>query len=451
MYKKMKIYNSMTNKKEEFVPITPGKMSMYVCGPTVYNHAHIGNTRPMIVFDILRRVFEYRGYEVTHVSNFTDVDDKIIKAAKAEGITERELTDKYIAAYEKIRTDLNLLFPTYTPRVTDTMQQIIDFIAELEKKGFAYESEGDVYFRVSKIDEYGKLSGIRKEDLLAGASNRVEDKETSKKESPMDFALWKKTDDGIQFDSPWSKGRPGWHTECVVMINDIFENGRIDIHGGGYDLKFPHHENEIAQSIAYHGHDIANYWVHNQMLNINDEKMSKSLGNVKWAKDVIPVLGPNVFKWLMLSTHYRNTLNITDKLEKDCTKEVGKIENVMKQYNLWMQINKLNISKSGDGDVEKFVQALEDDLNTSLAISIMLDKVKVLNQLYRARPQDSEAMIKNYSDLHEMTDLLGLVFDLPVLSDEQINLYNQWNEAKAQKDFATADELRKQLIEQKVL
>ena len=228
----------------------------------------------MIVFDVLRRTFEYLGNKVTFVSNFTDVDDKIIKAAKQEGITEKELTDKYIKAYEDVRRELNLEFPTYAPRVTETMDQIISFIQKLVDKGYAYVVDGDVYFRVSKVKEYGELSGIKIEDLVAGASERVEDKGV--KEETTDFALWKKTDEGIQFDSPWSKGRPGWHTECVVMINDIFENGRIDIHGGGQDLKFPHHENEIAQSRALNGHPIADTWMHNQMININNEKMSKS-------------------------------------------------------------------------------------------------------------------------------------------------------------------------------
>ena len=214
----MRLFNTLTNKKEEFKPIREGEVSIYVCGPTVYNYVHIGNTRPMIVFDVLRRMFEYVGYKVVFVSNFTDVDDKIIKAAKQEGVSEKELTDKYIKAYEDVRNDLNLLFPTYAPRVTNTMDAIISFIDSLVKTGYAYEVDGDVYFKVSKIKEYGQLSGIKIEDLVAGASERVD--ENDKKEESTDFALWKKTDEGIQFDSPWSKGRPGWHTECVVMIND---------------------------------------------------------------------------------------------------------------------------------------------------------------------------------------------------------------------------------------
>lgn len=257
----MRLFNTLTNKKEEFKPIEEGKVSIYICGPTVYNHAHIGNARPMIVFDVLRRTFEYLGNDVTFVSNYTDVDDKIIKAAKAEGITEKELTDKYIKAYEDVRAGLNIEDPTYKPRVTETMPEIIDFIQALIDKGYAYEVDGDVYFRVTKVKEYGMLSGIKVEDLIAGASDRTLSVDDKKKESTTDFALWKKTNEGIQFDTPWSKGRPGWHTECVVMINDIFENGRIDIHGGGQDLKFPHHENEIAQSRALNGHPIADTWI----------------------------------------------------------------------------------------------------------------------------------------------------------------------------------------------
>ena len=375
----MKLFNSLTNQKEEFVPIKKGEVSIYVCGPTVYNYVHIGNTRPMIVFDILRRTFEYLGYKVTFVSNFTDVDDKIIKAAKEEGVSEKELTDKYIKAYEDVRRGLNLLFPTYAPRVTETMQPIIDFIAGLVEQGYAYEVDGDVYFRVTKIHEYGMLSGIKIEDLIAGASERVDDND--KKESSTDFALWKKTDEGIQFDSPWSKGRPGWHTECVVMINDIFENGRIDIHGGGQDLKFPHHENEIAQSMACHHHPIAHIWMHNQMININNQKMSKSLGNVLWAKDLLEQLGCNVYKWLMLSTHYRNPLNFTDEVLNNVKKEVEKVENIIKQVSLYLQIQHIDHKDYYKNIVDQMVEALSDDLNTSLALSQILGHIKELSDV----------------------------------------------------------------------
>ena len=379
----MKIFNTLTNKKEEFKPLREGEVSIYVCGPTVYNYVHIGNTRPMIVFDVLRRTFEYLGYKVTFVSNFTDVDDKIIKAAKAEGITEKELTDKYIAAYEDVRRNLNLLFPTYAPRVTNTMDAIIKFIDNLVKSGYAYEVDGDVYFRVSKIDEYGQLSGIKIEDLVAGASERID--ENDKKEESTDFALWKKTDEGIRFDSPWSKGRPGWHTECVVMINDIFEGGKIDIHGGGQDLKFPHHENEIAQSMACHHHPIAHTWMHNQMINIDNQKMSKSLGNVIWAKDMVAELGCNVVKWFMLSSHYRNPLNLTEEVLNSVKKEVAKVDNVIKSVSLYLQVNHIANENYNKAAVDGMVGALEDDLNTSLALTKILDQVKKLNLAFRQK------------------------------------------------------------------
>lgn len=445
----MKLFNSMTNKKEEFVPIKEDEVSIYVCGPTVYNHAHIGNTRPLIIFDVLRRVLEYRGKKVIFVSNFTDVDDKIIKAAKAEGIDERVLAQRYIDAYNAVRDELNLLRPTYTPRVTETMDQIIAFIYDLVEKGFAYEKDGDVYFRVEKIKEYGHLSGIHIEDLLNGASNRVE--ENDKKESPVDFALWKKTEEGIQFDSPWSKGRPGWHTECVVMINDLFEDGKIDIHGGGQDLKFPHHENEVAQSMACHHHPIANYWVHNQMININNAKMSKSLGNVMWAKDLIPELGVNVYKWVMMSTHYRNPLNYTEELVTNVKKEVDKVSGVIKQISLWMQVNHIDPSHEDDDLLEEMVVALEDDLNTSLALSKVLEAVKRLNQLYRQKEKDSVTIAKLYHTLLKMLDVFGFKFEMKTLSDEDIELYEQWQANKMAKNFDEADKLRGQLIERGIL
>lgn len=445
----MKLFNTLTNKKEDFKPLRKGEVSIYVCGPTVYNYVHIGNTRPMIVFDVLRRTFEYLGYKVTFVSNFTDVDDKIIKAAKEEGITEKELTDKYIKAYEDVRRDLNLLFPTYAPRVTNTMDAIINFIDGLVKDGYAYEVDGDVYFRVSKIKEYGQLSGIKIEDLVAGASDRVD--ENDKKEESTDFALWKKTDEGIQFDSPWSKGRPGWHTECVVMINDIFEDGKIDIHGGGQDLKFPHHENEIAQSMACHHHPIAHTWMHNQMINIDNQKMSKSLGNVIWAKDMIAKLGCNVYKWLMLSSHYRNPLNLTDEVVATVKKEVTKVDNVIKTVSLYLQVNHVAKGEVNKQIVDDMVSALEDDLNTSLALTKILNQVKVLNQLFRQKDKDDQTISEAYQTLLAMVNVIGFVYEPRQLSDDELELYQSWNDAKAKKDFQTADKIRDELIDKGII
>ena len=445
----MKIFNTLTNKKEEFKPLREGEVSIYVCGPTVYNYVHIGNTRPMIVFDVLRRTFEYLGYKVTFVSNFTDVDDKIIKAAKAEGITEKELTDKYIAAYEDVRRNLNLLFPTYAPRVTNTMDAIIKFIDNLVKSGYAYEVDGDVYFRVSKIDEYGQLSGIKIEDLVAGASERID--ENDKKEESTDFALWKKTDEGIRFDSPWSKGRPGWHTECVVMINDIFEGGKIDIHGGGQDLKFPHHENEIAQSMACHHHPIAHTWMHNQMINIDNQKMSKSLGNVIWAKDMVAELGCNVVKWFMLSSHYRNPLNLTEEVLNSAKKEVAKVDNVIKSVALYLQVNHIANENYNKAAVDGMVGALEDDLNTSLALTKILDQVKKLNLAFRQKEKNDKAIAIEYQTLLKMTAVIGFVFEPRKLNAAELEIYQAWLEAKQNKDFETADKLRTQLIEKGII
>lgn len=447
----MRLFNTLTNKKEEFKPIEEGKVSIYICGPTVYNHAHIGNTRPMIVFDVLRRTFEYLGNDVTFVSNYTDVDDKIIKAAKAEGITEKELTDKYIKAYEDVRAGLNIEDPTYKPRVTETMPEIIDFIQALIDKGYAYEVDGDVYFRVTKVKEYGMLSGIKVEDLIAGASDRTLSVDDKKKESTTDYALWKKTDEGIQFDTPWSKGRPGWHTECVVMINKLFKDGKIDIHGGGQDLKFPHHENEIAQSMAYNGHPIANYWMHNQMINIDGEKMSKSLGNVLWAKDLIVKLGCNVFKWLMLSTHYRNPLNLTDDVIAGVRKEVSKVENATKNASLYLQVNHVPAHDYKKETVDAMVNSLEDDLNTSLALTQILDQVKVLNQVMRVREKDNDVIATEYATLVKMGDVLGFLFEGTKLNEDDIALYEEWNAYKKEKNFDEADRVRKELTERGIL
>lgn len=447
----MRLFNTLTNKKEEFKPIEEGKVSIYICGPTVYNHAHLGNTRPMIVFDVLRRTFEYLGNDVTFVSNYTDVDDKIIKAAKAEGITEKELTDKYIKAYEDVRAGLNIEDPTYKPRVTETMPEIINFIQALIDKGYAYEVDGAVYFRVTKVKEYGMLSGIKVEDLIAGASDRTLSVDDKKKESTTDFALWKKTNEGIQFDTPWSKGRPGWHTECVVMINKLFKDGKIDIHGGGQDLKFPHHENEIAQSMAYNGHPIANYWMHNQMINIDGEKMSKSLGNVLWAKDLIVEFGCNVFKWLMLSTHYRNPLNMTDDVIAGVRKEVSKAENATKSASLYLQVNHVPAHDYKKETVDAMVNALEDDLNTSLALTQILDQVKVLNQVMRVREKDNDVIATEYATLVKMGDVLGFLFEGTKLSEEDIALYEEWNAYKKEKNFDEADRVRKELTERGIL
>ena len=318
----VKLYNSLTNQKEVFKPIKENEVTCYVCGPTVYNFVHIGNMRPVVTFDILRRLFIRLGNKVTFISNFTDIDDKIIKQAKEEGVSEKEIAEKYIEAFEQDRENIHSLKPDYQPRVTNTMKDIVDFIDQLVQKGFAYEVNGDVYFRVNKIKDYGTLSNMKIDDLVVGA--RID--ENSLKESPLDFTLWKKTEEGIKFDSPWSMGRPGWHSECVVMINKLVPGGHIDIHGGGFDLKFPHHENEIAQEEALHNHKIANYWMHNGFINVDNVKMSKSLGNVKRAVDLLKEYGGNTVRFVLINSYYRTPVNFSDELLLSAKKEVEKIE-----------------------------------------------------------------------------------------------------------------------------
>lgn len=442
----MRLFNTLTNKKEEFKPIEEGKVSIYICGPTVYNHAHIGNTRPMIVFDVLRRTFEYLGNDVTFVSNYTDVDDKIIKAAKAEGITEKELTDKYIKAYEDVRVGLNIEDPTYKPRVTETMPEIIDFIQALIDKGYAYEVDGDVYFRVTKVKEYGMLSGIKVEDLIAGASDRTLSVDDKKKESTTDFALWKKTDEGIQFDTPWSKGRPGWHTECVVMINKLFKDGKIDIHGGGQDLKFPHHENEIAQSMALYNNAIANYWIHNARIDLSGEKMSKSLGNVVWLKDIVNMYPPQAYRLFVLNNHYRQTINYSEEMMNKMVNEWNKIEkayiSLYRNLDLKGALNKQEVLPIMDD----FLNEMAYDFNTANAVTALYSHIKNINKDLRNASEDVLLLQKDLATFDAMLYVLGLKVDVKPLTEEEKELVNKWNLARKNKDFDTADTLRQEIV-----
>ena len=443
---KINFYNSLTNKVEEFVPQVDGKVSMYVCGPTVYGYPHIGNMRPVVIFDTLRRFLTYVGYDVTYVSNFTDVDDKIIKAAKEKGISEKELSEFFTEVFKQNTKDIGSMIPNITPKVTEYIDAIIAYVDNLVKIGAAYEVDGDVYFRVSKIKDYGSLSGINTEDLIAGA--RVE--ENSKKESPLDFALWKKTDEGIKWDSPWGKGRPGWHTECCVMIDTIFPSHYIDIHGGGYDLKFPHHENEIAQAEATHGNKIAKYWMHNGFINMDGEKMSKSIGNIVSAKDMIEKVGGVVTRLVILNTHYRMPVNFTDDTVKAAAQEVNKMSMAYKQAALALQVNGYNL-QSGKANMDNFINALADDLNTANALSELYNVVKETNQLLRTRPVDYDKLLNNFKTLTDMFYCLGLDIKYVELSDEDKALYKEYNLSKENKDFARSDELRKVLIEKGIM
>ena len=444
----MKLYNSYTLKTEEFVPIEEGKVSMYVCGPTVYNHAHIGNARPIVVFDTLRRTFEALGYKVKFVSNFTDVDDKIINKAIEEGVSENEIAERYIKAYNDVRNSLNIIPLDVTPRVTETMDEIIDFIDQLVKKGNAYVVDGDVYFSVASDPKYGELSHQRLEDLNAGA--RVETNDLKK--DPLDFALWKKTDKGIKWDSPWGEGRPGWHTECVVMIGKEFHSGMIDIHGGGKDLKFPHHENEMAQSECCNGHRLANYWVHNGMLETKGGKMSKSLGNTQWAKDVIAENGANLVRWFLLSGKYRDSLIYDDETFAAAKTELNKIETALKQVDVKSQIAGVTLSDSYDEQKYKeFLDQMADDLNTPNAYMVIFDTLKLLNQALRTRDIDWENVSKEYNAIRKMLEILGVFIDKVELSVEDKEIYAKWNEAKSVKDFETADKYRTILMEKGIL
>ena len=444
----MKLYNSYTLKVDEFKPIKEGEVSMYVCGPTVYNHAHIGNARPIVVFDTLRRVFEARGYKVKFVSNFTDVDDKIINKAIEEGVSEREIADRYIAAYNDVRNSLNIIPIDVTPRVTETMDEIIEFIDKLVKNGNAYQVGGDVYFSVESDPKYGELSHQKLEDLNAGA--RVE--ENDLKKNPQDFALWKQTEKGIKWDSPWGEGRPGWHTECVVMIGKEFNGGMIDIHGGGRDLKFPHHENEVAQSECVNCHHLANYWVHNGMLETKGGKMSKSLGNTEWAKDVIKEHGANLVRWFLLSGKYRDSLIYDDETFNAAKIELNKIETVLKQAEVKSQINNVSLSSEFNKEkYEEFLVQMEDDLNTPNAYMIIFDTVKLLNQSLRTKDINYDEVSKNYNAIIKMLEVLGVFIKKVNLSQEDKETYNKWNEAKVNKDFETADKYRNILIEKGIL
>ncbi len=441
----IKLFNSLSNKIEVFKPIKEGEVSIYCCGPTVYGDAHVGNTRPVVVFDTLRRFLEHVGYKVKLVSNFTDVDDKIINRALEEGVSETVITDRYISAYRDVLAKLNVN-PYYdNPRVTQYMDKIIKYIDELEKKGSAYNKDGDVFFRISSIKDYGELSKMKVDDLVVGA--RIE--ENSKKESPLDFALWKKTVAGIQWDSPWGKGRPGWHTECCVMINSIF-GGRIDIHGGGFDLKFPHHENEIAQAKAHDGNKIANYWMHNGFINFGDEKMSKSLGNVVLAKDALKEYGGNVLRLLILSTHYRAPVQFTKETVESTKNELARIQKAFNQLAVAIQLKGGNLNAK-EGNIDSFLSALADDLNTSNAIAAIFEELKQANIALRSNPQDLAKLETLFANLNAMLDILGIKLTYPLLSKEDVDLYNKYLAYKAEKNFAESDKIRNVLLAKGIL
>ena len=441
----IRFYNSLSGKIEEFKPIKEKEVSIYVCGPTVYNDPHIGNMRPVVFFDTFRKFLEEVGYSVKYVSNYTDVDDKIIKKAIEEKKTEKEITTFYIAGYEKCLEDLNVAKAYENPKVTDYMNSIISYINGLVEKGAAYVNDGEVFFNVAQDEKYGELSKINIEDLISGA--RIE--QNSKKENPLDFLLWKNTDEGIKWESPWCLGRPGWHTECCVMIDTIFK-GMIDIHGGGIDLKFPHHENEIAQAEAMHHNHIANYWLHTAMMDIKGQKMSKSLGNVILAKDAIKEYGADTIRLLLLNCDYRSVLNFSDDTVKDASSIVTKLTSVYKQLNLLLNVNDIDLN-GNSAKVKPFLENLANDINIPNGVTNLLDLIKEANVELRKKDKDLNVLKEDFYAITKISYILGLHFTPSKLSDDDLSIYKEYLLAKENKDFAKSDELRKVLIEKNIL
>jgi len=447
----MKLYNTLTRQKEEFIPLEPGKVKMYSCGPTVYNYFHIGNARPFIIFDTLRRYLEYRGYEVDFVQNFTDVDDKIINRANEEGITPDEVSDKYIKEYFTDADGLGIKRATIHPRVTDNMKEIIDFVKDLEDKGYAYAVDGDVYFDTQKFDEYGKLSKQNLEELEAGARIDINDK----KKHPMDFALWKAKKEGEPgWVSPWGEGRPGWHIECSVMsCRHLGET--IDIHSGGQDLIFPHHENEIAQSEARNGKAFARYWIHNGYININNEKMSKSKGNFFTVRDISKEFDLEVVRFFMLSAHYRNPVNFSDEMLRQSEAGLerlyntkGKLEFIIEKANGELNNSEKNLLEEISSFKERFIEAMDDDINTADAVSVIFELARFINT--NVNESSSLDFAKKCYDMFiELTGVLNIVSKNKneSLDEEVEKLINERVTAKKERNFARADEIREQLLQ----
>ena len=438
------IYNSLTNKIEEFKPINGNKVNMYVCGPTVYNYIHIGNARPVIFYDMLKRYLKFLGYEVNYASNITDVDDKIINKAIQEGKTEKEVAkffeDAYFDAVEKVGSKK----PDMIPHATDYINEMIDFISKLIDAGYAYNVDGDVFFRVGKVSDYGILSNQVQEDLESGARINVNDK----KENPLDFALWKKTDEGIKWPSPFGEGRPGWHTECVVMNHKLF-NDVLDIHGGGMDLKFPHHENEIAQSNAlYHNH-LAKYWIHVGRLDLAGAKMSKSLGNVIYVKDLNDKVDGMILRSLIIFSPYRSIIQYSEELLNQYKKEYEKWQRTYKMCLYELQYRGLLSDKIDEDDISKFKEYMNQDFNVQNVLTLITTIVKEMNTLLRSKDFDKLAVKLN--TFITILDVLGINLFIDKLDDEKCNVYKLWNEARNNKDYEAADKYRNQLVEWNVL
>ena len=453
----MKIYNTLTKKKEEFVPIEDGKVRMYVCGPTVYNYIHIGNARPMIVFDTVRRYFEHKGYEVNYVSNFTDVDDKIIKKAIEEGTDTDTISKRYIAECKKDMAGMNIKPATKHPLATEEIQGMIDMISTLIEKGYAYNSNGTVYFRTRKFEEYGKLSKKNIDELEAGKRIAVEEQ----KEDPMDFVLWKPKKDGEPFwESPWSEGRPGWHIECSVMSKKYLGDS-IDIHAGGEDLIFPHHENEIAQSEAANGVQFAKYWMHNAFLNIDNKKMSKSAGNFFTVRDISEKVDLMVLRFFMLSAHYRNPVNFSEELVDAAKNGLDRITTAVDTLTHMLKKDGRDEKLTDDeaklleeykAITTRFDEAMDDDFNTADAITAIFDMVKFANS--NADENSSVAFLDALKNqIIEYMDILGIKVEKEeeILDADIEKLIEERQNARKEKNFARADEIRDLLAEKGIV
>lgn len=452
----MKMYNTLSRKKEEFIPMVAGEIKMYVCGPTVYNYFHIGNARPFVVFDTVRRFFEYIGYRVTFVQNFTDIDDKIIMKAKQEGISPTEVSEKYIEEYFRDAQALGVNKADVHPKVTENVKEIIDYVEALIEKGFAYEVSGDVYYDTSKFDDYGKLSRQSIEDLEVGA--RVEANEIKK--HPVDFALWKSQKTGEQgWDSPWGKGRPGWHIECSVMSTKYLGE-TIDIHAGGQDLIFPHHENEIAQSEACSGKVFARYWLHNGYITINNEKMSKSKGNFFTVRDILKEFSGEVTRFFLLSAHYRNPINFSRELMEQSKSGLDRLLNAKNNLEHLLENNEnQNITPEEQMNFdsflkfkEKFIESMNDDFNTADALAAIFELVKEINQKINGY-SSKELVSKSLDLLMELANVLGILSESITkdLDSDIEKLVEERQRARKEKNFGLADRIRDELKEKGII
>ncbi|MFQ9064475.1 MAG: cysteine--tRNA ligase [Eubacterium sp.] len=445
----MKIFNTMSRRKEEFIPIDPNEVKIYACGPTVYNFIHIGNARPLCVFDVLRRYLEYRGYNVKFVQNFTDVDDKIIKRANEENSTFEEISEKYIKEFWTDAHGLNFKEATVHPKATENIDEIIEIIKTLEEKGYAYAVDGDVYYRTLKFKDYGKLSHQPIDDLQSGARIAVGDK----KEDPLDFALWKAAKEGEPYwDSPWGKGRPGWHIECSAM-NKRYLGNTIDIHCGGQDLIFPHHENEIAQSEAANGCMFSKYWMHNGYINVDNVKMSKSLGNFKTVREIADVYGYEVIRYFLISSHYRSPINYNLEIIEQCKSALERLYNCRESLDFSIKNAKTDIADDNeilaliDSRKEQFINSMDDDLNTADGIAAVFDLVSDINTKIINKEVSKNVCQKAADMFDELTGVLGLVYNRKSndINDDIEKLIEERQQARANKDWATADRIRDEL------